>query len=97
MILVDKTRPEFLQQLVNVTHCDGTARVQTVDVNWNYRFNKLIEEFGKHSGISVLLNTSFNKRGMPMVESPLDAIELFKETAIDVLVMENTVIEKKAF
>ena len=97
MILVDKTRPEFLQQLVNVTHCDGTARVQTVDSNWNYRFNKLIEEFGKHSGISVLLNTSFNKRGMPMVESPLDAIELFKETAIDVLVMENTVIEKKAF
>lgn len=94
MILVDKTKPEYLQQLNNVTHCDGTARVQTVDEIWNPKFTKLITEFYKHSGIAVLLNTSFNKKGMPIVETPLDAINLFKETALDILVLENTMIEK---
>jgi carbamoyltransferase len=95
MILVDKTRPKYLQQLINVTHCDGTARVQTVDDKWNPKFAKLITEFYKHSGIAVLLNTSFNKKGMPIVETPLQAIQLFKETALDILVLENTVIEKQ--
>lgn len=95
MILVDKTRPKYLQQLTNVTHCDGTARVQTVDEEWNSKFAKLITEFYKHSGIAVLLNTSFNKKGMPIVETPLQAIDLFKETALDILVLENTVIEKQ--
>lgn len=94
MILVDKTKPEYLQQLNNVTHYDGTARVQTVDEIWNPKFAKLITEFYKHSGIAVLLNTSFNKKGMPIVETPLDAINLFKETALDILVLENTIIEK---
>lgn len=95
MILVDKTRPKYLQQLINVTHCDGTARVQTVDEIWNPKFSKLITEFHRHSGIAVLLNTSFNKKGMPIVETPLEAINLFKETALDILVMENTLIEKQ--
>ncbi|MBA4277260.1 carbamoyltransferase C-terminal domain-containing protein [Flavobacterium sp.] len=95
MILVDKTRPKYLQQLVNVTHCDGTARVQTVDEIWNPKFSKLITEFHRHSGIAVLLNTSFNKKGMPIVETPSEAINLFKETALDILVMENTLIEKQ--
>ncbi|WP_026715351.1 carbamoyltransferase family protein [Flavobacterium daejeonense] len=95
MILIDKTRPEYLQKLRNVTHCDGTARVQTVDASWNSKFARLIEAFYKQSGIAVLLNTSFNKKGMPMVESPLHAVELFKETALDILVMENTIIEKR--
>lgn len=94
MILVDKTKPEYLQQLNNVTHCDGTARVQTVDETWNPKFAKLITEFYKHSGIAVLLNTSFNKKGIPIVETPLEAINLFKETALDILVLENTLIEK---
>lgn len=95
MILVDKTRPEYLQQLINVTHCDGTARVQTVDAKWNPKFAKLIAEFYRHSGIAVLLNTSFNKKGIPIIETPSQAIELFKETALDILVLENTVIEKQ--
>ncbi|MFM2367719.1 MAG: hypothetical protein RL619_9 [Bacteroidota bacterium] len=95
MILVDKTRPKYLKKLLNVTHCDGTARVQTVEEKWNSRFAKLIAQFYKHSGIAVLLNTSFNKKGMPIVETPLQAIQLFKETALDILVLENTVIEKQ--
>ena len=94
MILVDKTKPEFLETLKNVTHVDGTARVQTVDKKWNPGFHRLLQAFQQLTGIAVLLNTSFNKKGMPIVERPEEAIELFAESAMDVLVMGNVVVEK---
>lgn len=95
MIVVDKTKPEFIDTLQNTTHQDGSARVQTVNKEWNERFYKLIECFGEKSGISVLLNTSLNRRGMPMVENPMEALLLFEETALDILVLEDFIIEKK--
>jgi carbamoyltransferase len=94
MILVDKTRPEYLKQLCNVTHCDGSARVQTVEETWNPRFVKLLKEFEQQSGIAVLLNTSLNKKGMPIVETPEEALYLFGISALDILVLEKTVVEK---
>lgn len=94
MILVDKTRPEYLEQLQNVTHVNGTARVQTVDDHWNPTFYRLIESFGKITGIPVLLNTSFNKKGMPIVETPEEAVSLFTESALDILVLENYIVPK---
>ncbi len=94
MILVDKTKPEYLKQLANVTHVNGTARVQTVDKTWNPRLEKLLRHFQSISGIPVLLNTSFNKKGMPIVERPEEALALFKESALDVLVIENILLEK---
>lgn len=94
MILVDKTRPEYSEVLKNVTHRDGTARVQTVEESWNPKFAGLLAEFYKQSGIGVLLNTSLNKKGMPIVETPEEALHLFEITALDVLVIENYVIEK---
>lgn len=94
MILVDKTRPEYIKELSNVTHKNGSARVQTVEDSWNPRFAALINEFYKQSGIAVLLNTSLNKKGMPIVETPEEAIHLFEVTALDVLVIENYVLEK---
>lgn len=94
MILVDKTRQKYLNQLSNVTHCDGSARVQTVEEKWNPKFFKLLQEFEKQSGIAVLLNTSLNKKGMPIVETPEEAFYLFGISALDILVLENTVIEK---
>ena len=94
MILVDKTRPEYLEKLKNVTHVNGTARVQTVDQRWNPEFYKLIEAFGNITEIPVLLNTSFNKKGMPIVETPREALALFTESALDALVMGNYVIQK---
>ena len=97
MILVDKTRQKYIELLQNTTHEDGSARVQTVNKKWNKRFYKLIECFEKESGIAVLLNTSLNRRGMPMVETPEQAITLFEETSLDVLVLENFVIEKVNF
>lgn len=95
MILVDRTRPEHLETLRNVTHVNGTARVQTADKSWNPRFEKLLRHFHKESGIPVLLNTSFNKKGMPIVERPEEAYALFRESALDVLVIENKVLVKK--
>ncbi|REG97892.1 carbamoyltransferase family protein [Flavobacterium aquicola] len=94
MILVDKTRSGYISQLSNVTHCDGSARVQTVEETWNPRFFKLLKEFEKESGIAVLLNTSLNKKGMPIVETPEEALHLFGISALDILVLENTVLEK---
>lgn len=95
MILVDKTRKEHLNNLKNVTHCNGSARVQTVDGTWNPRFSKLLVAFHKESEIAVLLNTSLNRKGIPIVETPQEALQLFKETALDILVLENTVLKKK--
>lgn len=94
MILVDKTKPEQLEQLKNVTHRDGSARVQTVEESWNTKFAKLLAAFYKQSRIPVLLNTSLNKKGMPIVETPEEALHLFEITALDILVIENYVIEK---
>ncbi len=95
MILIDHTKPEYLEQLKNVTHVNGTARVQTVDCNWNPLFYGLIQAFHKESGLGVLLNTSFNKKGMPIVETPEQALALFEESALDVLVLNEMLICKK--
>ena len=94
MILVDHTKPEYLEQLQNVTHVNGTARVQTVDKRWNKLFFELIEAFEKETGIGALLNTSFNKKGMPIVETPQEALALFQESALDVLVLNHTLVRK---
>ncbi|TSJ46366.1 carbamoyltransferase family protein [Fluviicola chungangensis] len=95
MILIDHTKPEYLEELKNVTHVNGTARVQTVDKNWNPLFYRLIRAFQEESGTGVLLNTSFNKKGMPIVETPEEAVALFRESALDVLVLNDTLVSKK--
>lgn len=94
MILVDRTRPELAETLHNVTHVDGTARVQTVDRSWNPAFAALLEAFHARTQIPVLLNTSFNRRGMPMVERPEQAVALFAETALDALVLGDVLVVK---
>lgn len=94
MILIDRTKDAARDALVNVTHVNGTARVQTVDPSWNPVFHRLIEAFDAVTGLPVLLNTSFNKRGMPIIETPAEAIALFAETALDVLVLQNMLVVK---
>ncbi len=78
-----------------VTHVDGSARVQTVNKMQNPRLYSLISEFEKITGIPIILNTSFNVNGEPIVESPEDAIKCFMGTNIDVLVIGNYIINKK--
>ncbi|OSZ63108.1 hypothetical protein CAP40_18830 [Sphingomonas sp. IBVSS2] len=89
-------RPSGLAEaLRNVTHVDGTARVQTVQRNWNPEFAALLEAFHARTGIPALLNTSFNRRGMPMVERPEEAVALFAETALDALVLHDVLVRKR--
>lgn len=78
-----------------VTHVDRTARLQTVTREANPRFHRLISAFRDITGVPVLLNTSFNVRGQPIVETPQDAAETFLSTNIDVLVLGDHLIEKR--
>ncbi|HWJ96038.1 MAG TPA: carbamoyltransferase C-terminal domain-containing protein, partial [Telluria sp.] len=75
-----------------VTHVDYSARVQTVDRDTNPDFHALIEAFEKLTGYPVLVNTSFNVRGEPIVCSPQDAYRCFMRTEMDLLVMEDIVV-----
>jgi carbamoyltransferase len=79
-----------------ITHVDGSARVQTVDRSTNSAFHDLIAAFGARTGVPVLVNTSFNVRGEPIVCSPTDAYRCFMATAIDLLVMGRCVLERAA-
>ena len=77
-----------------VTHVDGSARVQTVRADTNPRFHALLEAFGARTGVPVLVNTSFNVRGEPIVLSPADAYRCFRRTHLDALVLGSCVLEK---
>jgi carbamoyltransferase len=77
-----------------ITHVDGTARLQTVHSNTNSRYYELIEEFGKLSGVPVILNTSFNIMGESIVENPIAAIHCFFSTGLDSLVIGDYIINK---
>lgn len=83
-------------QLPAITHVDNTARIQTVSKKTNPRFYELINEFGKLTGYPVLINTSFNVRGEPIVCTPEDAIKCFQRTEMDYLVMGRAVIDKSS-
>jgi carbamoyltransferase len=77
-----------------VTHVDDSARLQTVDFDRNPRFHQLIEAFDRLTGCPVLVNTSFNVRGEPIVCTPEDAYRCFRATDMDALVIENLVFLK---
>jgi carbamoyltransferase len=79
-----------------VVHFDGSARIQTVERADNESFWKLIDAFGRKTGVPVILNTSFNVRGEPIVCTPEDAIRCFLSTNIDMLALENYVVTKRA-
>ncbi|MBI5827095.1 MAG: carbamoyltransferase [Deltaproteobacteria bacterium] len=95
MLLAVDVRPDRAAQVPAITHVDGTARVQTVDRESNPRYRRLIEEFKKLTGIPMVLNTSFNLKGEPVVSSPSDAIKSFLATKIDVLAIEDYIVEKR--
>lgn len=78
-----------------VTHVDNSARIQTVSKTTNPKYHALIIEFKKQTGVGLLVNTSFNVRGEPLVRTPEDAYKCFMRTEIDFLVIENAVFDKK--
>ncbi|HUD70626.1 MAG TPA: carbamoyltransferase C-terminal domain-containing protein, partial [Dongiaceae bacterium] len=77
-----------------ITHVDGTGRLQTVRRDTNPRYHRLIRTFEQKTGYGVIVNTSFNVRGEPIVCSPEDAYRCFMRTEMDALVLENCVLLK---
>jgi carbamoyltransferase len=94
MLLVASVRDEVRDRLAAVTHVDGTARVQTVRAADNPFLHRLLGLVGESTGVPVLLNTSLNFRAKPIVETPADAIELYVQRPIDVLVLGDRIVRK---
>jgi len=87
-------KAEWSSVIASVVHRDQSARVQTLAEEFNPLYYRLLSEFKKQTGMGVLLNTSLNQRGMPIIETPSQAVDLFLRSAIDVLVMEDYLLCK---
>jgi len=85
MLITTKVKENKFQDIPSVIHIDNSARIQTVTAENNPKFRKLLEAFYAKTRCPVLLNTSFNVKGQPIVNSPDDAIRCFLSTNIDVL------------
>jgi carbamoyltransferase len=94
MLLVVRVREEWRARIPAVTHVDGTARVQTVRPKTDARFHALLTAFGCRTGISMLLNTSLNRRGKPMIETPTQAVAMFNETGLHALAIGDWLVTK---
>ena len=87
-------RNEYREKIPAVTHTDGSGRLQTVNKEHNKFFYNIIEEFEKISSIPVILNTSFNINGEPIVLSPDDALNTFFNSGLEFLMMNSFLIKK---
>jgi len=94
MLYVVPTKDQQREALPAVTHTDGTARLQTVFREQNPRYYALIERFAQATGVPVLLNTSFNLKGEPIVNTPAEAVSTFLRSEMDCLVLGDFVVEK---
>jgi len=95
MLFVVDVKEDKWSSIPAVTHIDKTARIQTVNEKDNGIFYQLIKQFEKETGCPLVLNTSFNIRGEPIVESPEDALRCFAESDLDMLFLENYIVKKK--
>jgi carbamoyltransferase len=96
MLIAKNVRPEWRDKIPAIVHVDGTARVQTVREDTNPMLYRLLKEFDALTGVPVLINTSFNVKGEPIVETPHDAVVCFMTTGADHLVLHDTLISKNA-
>jgi carbamoyltransferase len=96
MLIAKPVRPEWRDKIPAIVHVDGTARVQTVREATNPMLYRLLKEFEALTGVPVLINTSFNIKGEPIVETPEDAVACFLNTGIDNLILHDTVVSKSA-
>jgi carbamoyltransferase len=95
MLFVYPVREDKADKIPAVRHVDGTARIQTVNQRQHPAYHNLLTEFKKLTGVPVLVNTSFNTLGKPIVSSPRDAVECFWTSPFDALVIGSFVIEKQ--
>jgi carbamoyltransferase len=96
MLIAKRVRPEWRDRIPAIVHVDGTARVQTVRAETNPALYRLLREFEALTDVPVLINTSFNVKGEPIVETPRDAVICFLTTGIDHLVLHDTLVSKNA-
>ena len=96
MLYVVPVRPSERGTLPAITHVDGTGRLQTVFRDQSPRYYRLIERFGQATGVPVVLNTSFNLKGEPIVNTPANAFSTFCKSEMDTLVLENFLVEKSS-
>jgi carbamoyltransferase len=95
MIIIVDVRAEHRSSLPAITHVDGSARVQTVSKKDNLEFHVLLEEVGKATGREMVLNTSFNVKGQPIVNTPEEALDTFLGTGIEFLFLENALVRRR--
>jgi carbamoyltransferase len=95
MSFVYPVKKDQRARLPAITHVDGTGRLQTIRRSTNQKYYDLIKEFAKHSKIPILINTSFNIRGEPIVMTPEHAYRCFTGTGIDYLVMDNFLVKRE--
>jgi carbamoyltransferase len=96
MLFVFDVLPDKADKIPAVRHVDGTARIQTINRSQNQPYYDLLAAFYKRTGVPVLVNTSFNTRGEPVVCSPRDAVESFWTSPLDALVIGPFLLEKRA-
>lgn len=94
MLMVYPVKKEWHDKIPSVTHVDGSGRLQTIRREQNKLYYDVIKEFGKFSGIPILINTSFNIRGEPIVCSPYDAYKCMMGTGIDYLVIDKFLVKR---
>ncbi len=95
MTFVFSAKHTAQEQVASSLHVDGTSRLQTVSVEQNFKLHRLLTVFGKKTGTSCLINTSFNVQGEPIVCTPEDAVKCFLKSGIDILVMGNCIAYKR--
>lgn len=95
MLMVYPIKPEYHKRIPAVTHVDGSGRLQTIRREQNARYYDVIKAFGKRSGIPILVNTSFNIRGEPIVNSPYDAYRCMMGTGIDCLIIGSYIVYRE--
>jgi carbamoyltransferase len=94
MLFTHQVRPAWRERIPAVVHVDGSARVQTVDRRDDPLTARVLEEFERRTGVPVLVNTSLNTGGRPMVDSPRDALECFGSTPVDLLAIGPYVLRR---
>ena len=95
MVVIVNVRAQHRAALPAVTHVDGTARLQTVDARDNAEFHALLRAVGRVTGREMVLNTSFNVKGQPIVNTPREAIETFLSTGIEYLFLESILVQRR--
>jgi carbamoyltransferase len=97
MLFTHRVRPEWLKRIPAVVHVDGSARIQTVDRAEEPLVARVLEGVERRTGVPVMVNTSLNTAGRPMVDDPRDALECFGSAPVDALVIGPFLVRRPPF